>query len=712
MSTLTPRRSGLLVGAALVIGLLAAVAPLPSFSFASVPVLERVSFTGTAVAGAEELASLQKAVDAAHSDDSHQDSSSGAATGDVAVPSASDDSRLGDERVSGTGKLAPFDTIGVLFDRAPSAPVLVRTRVGQGAWGEWRDIGTEVDEGPDADSAEAAGAVKYGSEPIWVGDATEYELNVAPADSAGTQVAVVRNEQQRVVTQATPMAGAEIAPPMSIRTRAAWGAAPTAAPSYGSTINLAVVHHTESSNDYTPAQVPGIIRSVQAFHMQGRGWADIAYNFVVDKFGTVWEGRAGSIDGPTIGAHTAGFNTNAVGVVVIGSYVDVQPSAASVQSVSQVIGWKLASYGVNPSSSVTRVAGFGSTKYPEGTTITIPRVVGHGDVGSTSCPGTLSGRLPAIRERAQQWAQFAWASSTPIGSVDGWGTSPGSVTAVGWAADGDATDPVAIRLSVGGVVGTTTTGLARPDVDEAVKFAGPNAGYQVVANGVPPGYQDACVVAVNQSYGTGDVVLGCRPVIVGDPTGRAPTGSVDVANGFTGGFDVLGTFAIPSPGSVTSVGIEVDGTIVTWVSPGGSRYSAHVVGVTGGTRKVCAVAQTSFGTQTRINCRLVEVTGRSAIGSVDRIEYADGRIHVSGWALDQETVGAIPVAVIFDGRRETLLASWRREDIAAAYPGYGPNHGFAASAPVAKGSHSVCVEFGGVGLGSNVAARCERIVVK
>lgn len=696
MSSSSPRRRGLLLGAALVLGLLAVVIPLPSFSFESVPVLEKVAFHGDAVAGASELDALRQVV-ASKGDPTDGTDGAGA---------------VGADRVTGAGRLDRFDTIGVLFDRQPSEAVLIRTQAVDGAWSSWRQMGTEVDEGPDADSAEAAGSHRYGSEPLWVHDAVGYELNLSPHDAAGAQVAVVRDEQRRVVTEATPLAGAEIAPPMGIRTRAEWGAAPVSAPSYSSTINLAVVHHTESGNDYTPAQVPGIIRSVQAFHMQGRGWSDIGYNFVVDKFGTVWEGRAGSIAAPAIGAHTAGFNTNAVGVVVIGSYVDVQPSAASMESVSQVIGWKLASYGVNPNTSVTRVAGAGSTKYAVGTTITIPRVVGHGDVGSTSCPGSISGQLGWIRQRAQQWAEWAWASSTPVGSVDAFGVSPGSVAVTGWAADADATDPMKVRVDAGGVTATLATGLARADVAAAVPFAGPNAGYQGVVSGVPPGYQDVCVTALNQNFGVGDVVLGCRPVIVPDPTGRAPSGSVDAASGFTGGFDVAGSYSIPAPGSVSSVGIEVDGGIVKWVSPIASGFSARVVGVVAGTHKVCAVARTSFGTLTRVNCRLVAVAGASAIGSVDRIQFADGRIHVAGWALDLESLGAIPVAVTFDGRKETLLATWTRDDVAAAYPGYGPDHGFAASSPAAPGVHSVCVEFGGVGAGPNVLARCERVVVK
>ena len=187
---------------------------------------------------------------------------------------------------------------------------------------------------------------------------------------------------------------------------------------------------------------------------------------------------------------------------------------------------------------------------------------------------------------------------------------------------------------------------------------------------------------------------------------------MDEASGFTGGFTMSGTYAIAAPGSVTQVGVEVDGTVSRWVTPSNNRFSARVVGVTAGTKRVCAVARSSFGTDTRINCRLVEVGGAAAIGSVDRIEYADGRIHVAGWALDPESTGAIPVGIAIGATRETQLATLPRADVAAAHPGYGAEHGFAASAPVGPGSHQVCVAFGAVGEGPSVLARCEQVIVK
>ena len=68
------------------------------------------------------------------------------------------------------------------------------------------------------------------------------------------------------------------------------------------------MHHTVNANDYTADEVPGIMRSIYAYHVKSRGWRDIGYNFLVDRFGRIWEGRYGGIDKPVVGAHTCGYN--------------------------------------------------------------------------------------------------------------------------------------------------------------------------------------------------------------------------------------------------------------------------------------------------------------------------------------------------------------------------------------------------------------------
>ncbi|MEZ5239760.1 MAG: N-acetylmuramoyl-L-alanine amidase [Microthrixaceae bacterium] len=127
-------------------------------------------------------------------------------------------------------------------------------------------------------------------------------------------------------------------------------------------MKLAVVHHSVSSNSYSQAQVPSVIRGIQAYHMDGRGWDDIGYNFVVDRYGGIWEGRGGGATEPVVGAHASGFNTGTVGVMLLGDFSSAQPTSASVQSAGRVIGWKLPSMTRSPraASRSSRVAGLGT----------------------------------------------------------------------------------------------------------------------------------------------------------------------------------------------------------------------------------------------------------------------------------------------------------------------------------------------------------------
>ena len=97
-----------------------------------------------------------------------------------------------------------------------------------------------------------------------------------------------------------------------IFTRRAWNANEAirrGAPSYASSVQFAVVHHTAGSNSYTASQSAAIVRGIEVYHVQGNGWNDIGYNFLVDRFGTVYEGRFGGIDRNVVGAHALGFNT-------------------------------------------------------------------------------------------------------------------------------------------------------------------------------------------------------------------------------------------------------------------------------------------------------------------------------------------------------------------------------------------------------------------
>src|SRR5690606_38214689 len=130
-------------------------------------------------------------------------------------------------------------------------------------------------------------------------------------------------------------------------------------------------------------------RGIQSYHRKGRGWCDVGYNFLVDKYGGIWEGRRGGITELVIGVHASGFNTNTVGISVLGNFVSTAPTAASIASVTSVIGWKGYLHGLNPVGTSVRNGK------------TYNHVIGHREVQSTSCPGLIQGHLGAISRGAR-----------------------------------------------------------------------------------------------------------------------------------------------------------------------------------------------------------------------------------------------------------------------------------------------------------------------
>jgi hypothetical protein len=108
-----------------------------------------------------------------------------------------------------------------------------------------------------------------------------------------------------------------IGPRPRIVTRRGWGANESLREKtfvYTKKVKAAFVHHTASGNNYTCSQAPSLIRSIYRYHVKSMGWRDIGYNFLVDKCGNIYEGRAGGVAKPVMGAHTLGFNSNSMGV--------------------------------------------------------------------------------------------------------------------------------------------------------------------------------------------------------------------------------------------------------------------------------------------------------------------------------------------------------------------------------------------------------------
>ncbi|WP_414168898.1 N-acetylmuramoyl-L-alanine amidase [Streptoverticillium reticulum] len=198
-------------------------------------------------------------------------------------------------------------------------------------------------------------------------------------------------------------AGRYVGPRPRIVTRAGWGADESMRErqfAYTKTVKAAFVHHTASGNGYSCSEASSVIRGIYRYHVVSSGWRDIGYNFLVDKCGTVYEGRAGGVAKAVKGAHTLGFNTNSMGIAVIGTFSKNSAPGAAVDAVARLAAWKLGLFGINPKGSVSLVSG-GGNLYKKGTTVKVKAISGHRDGYATECPGDkLYSRLGTIRSTA------------------------------------------------------------------------------------------------------------------------------------------------------------------------------------------------------------------------------------------------------------------------------------------------------------------------
>ena len=193
--------------------------------------------------------------------------------------------------------------------------------------------------------------------------------------------------------------------PPTIISRALWGADESmrsGTPLYDNGIKAGIVHHTATSNDYSPQDSAGIVRGIYGYHTRTLGWSDIAYNALVDKYGRVFEGRFGGVTRPVEGSHTGGFNTNTWAVAMIGNFDEATPTPDQLHSVGLLLGWRLAMDGVDPKGSVRLTSAGGPyTRFAQGVAPTLPSIFAHRDVGDTACPGSIGyASLDRIRDIA------------------------------------------------------------------------------------------------------------------------------------------------------------------------------------------------------------------------------------------------------------------------------------------------------------------------
>ncbi len=341
-----------------------------------------------------------------------------------------------------------FYVAGVTWDGADAMPAdaVVSLRVMEaGEWQEWAEL--EVESG--ADEASATG----GTEPYIAAGAEAVQVQVSGAadrlpaglrltltpDHPGDEVVVVDDaDAASVAPSVDPVApepapapaferateptnapaaaataraessavmAASTAPRPSITSRAGWGANESLMrwrPSYAN-LRAVVVHHTAGTNNYTRAQSASIVRGIYHYHAVTRGWGDIGYNYLIDKWGRLYEGRSGTLAATPgtmpVGAHAAPFNTGTMGVSVMGDYTKVGVPQVAMDAMADVIAWEFARAGLDP----TTRSGFispGTAARPQGQNL--GRVFAHRDVSATACPGNdIYGRIGSLATAAK-----------------------------------------------------------------------------------------------------------------------------------------------------------------------------------------------------------------------------------------------------------------------------------------------------------------------
>ncbi len=225
-----------------------------------------------------------------------------------------------------------FDLVGLHW--RGSGAVQFRTRAPAGKWSAWRRADPEAEDLPNAGTAEARaeGGWRIGN-PYWTGaaDAIQYGLH-GRVDRL--RAYFVRSPEVRIPLRRVSMVGSPL-----MLSREVWGANEAirrAPPSYAPSVQFALVHHTAGTNSYSASQSAAIVRGIEIYHVKGNGWNDIGYNFLVDKYGQVFEGRYGGVDRPVIGAHAEGFNTGSVGVAVLGSYGSSAPPKVARAALAKI----------------------------------------------------------------------------------------------------------------------------------------------------------------------------------------------------------------------------------------------------------------------------------------------------------------------------------------------------------------------------------------
>ncbi|MEN0002894.1 MAG: N-acetylmuramoyl-L-alanine amidase [Bacteroidota bacterium] len=153
-----------------------------------------------------------------------------------------------------------------------------------------------------------------------------------------------------------------------------------------STVTHIIIHHTATSN--SSSDWAAVVRSIWDTHVNTRGWSDIGYNWLIDPDGMIYQGRGND----WIGAHFCSTNTNTMGVAMLGTFTEVLPQAATLQSLRELVAWKVCESDLDP---------LGEAFHPS-SSLVLPHISGHQDGCATECPGAVFyPTLPTLRQEIE-----------------------------------------------------------------------------------------------------------------------------------------------------------------------------------------------------------------------------------------------------------------------------------------------------------------------
>ena len=301
-------------------------------------------------------------------------------------------------RTLAIAEMAPRFTLVGLHWQGPGS-VEFRTRTIAGRWSGWSPAAPEDEDRPDPGAGERGRAGWRLGNPYWTGPSDRIEYRLL-GSVRRLRAWFVWSPASLVPTRSPAVAAAPL-----IVNRSGWNADETirrSQPAFAPALRFAVVHHTAGANKYTRAESAAIVRGIELYHVKGNGWNDLGYNFLVDRYGQVFEGRYGGIERNVVGAHAEGFNTGSTGIALIGEYSGAGATPEALAALESLIAWRLDVAHVDPLTTLSAISG-GNARFAAGLPVFMRVVSGHRDTGFTACPGdALYRQLDTIAAAASQ----------------------------------------------------------------------------------------------------------------------------------------------------------------------------------------------------------------------------------------------------------------------------------------------------------------------